>query len=139
MDQLSLFDFVGEDAMDSVGSKLQVVKAKFIGTESTDWVELFDGFDELYAITFSSGIDFTCKVVKKFKYAEIIFGCEDLAKIHNYNVEQQFSVVGIIYGDSNGGKSTFVKLLSKMMSNAKIKQNSSGDFTGSVIKLNIYK
>ena len=53
-----------------------------------------------------------------------------LAKIHNYNVEQQFPVVGIIYGDSNGGKSTFVKLLSKMMSNAKIKQNSSGDFTG---------
>lgn len=76
MDQLSLFDFVDEDAMDSVGSKLQVVKAKFIGTESTDWVELFDGFDELYAITFSSGIDFTCKVVKRFKYAEIIFGCD---------------------------------------------------------------
>ncbi len=41
-------------------------------------MELFDGFDELYAITFSSGIDFTCKVVKRFKYAEIIFGCEDV-------------------------------------------------------------
>ena len=78
MDQLSLFDFVDEDAMDNVGSKLQVVKAKFLKTESTDWVELFDGFDELYAITFSSGIDFTCKVVKRFKYAEIIFGCEDV-------------------------------------------------------------
>ena len=56
-----------------------------------------------------------------------------LARIHNYNVEQQFPVVGIIYGESNGGKSTFVKLLSKMMSNEKIRQNSSSDFTSSNI------
>ncbi len=76
--QLSLFDFVEDDAMDNSLSKLDVVKAQFIETKRTDWGELFDGYDELYAITFSSGIDFTCKVVKKFEYAEIIFGCEDV-------------------------------------------------------------
>lgn len=78
MDQMSLFDFVEEDAMDNTASKLDVVKAEFIATERTDWSSLFEGFDELYAITFSSGIDFTCQVVKKFEYAEIIFGCEDV-------------------------------------------------------------
>ncbi len=64
MDQLSLFDFAEEDAMDRPASKLDVVKAKFLETESRDWNELFDGYDELYAITFSSGIDFICRVVK---------------------------------------------------------------------------
>ncbi len=78
MDQMSLFDFVEDDAMDNSMSKLDVVKAKFIQTERTDWGTLFDGYDELYAITFSSGIDFTCQVVKKFSYSEVIFGCEDV-------------------------------------------------------------
>ena len=50
MDQMSLFDFVEEDAMDNTASKLDVVKAEFIGTERTDWSSLFEGFDELYAI-----------------------------------------------------------------------------------------
>lgn len=77
MDQVSLFDLVSDEDINPA-DKLDVVKAKFIQTEKTDWESLFDGFDELYAITFSSGIDFTCRVVKKFSYAEIIFGCEDI-------------------------------------------------------------
>ena len=40
-----------------------------------------------------------------------------------------FPVMGILYGDSNGGKSTFVSLLSKLMSGVKIPQNNSNDFT----------
>ncbi len=78
MDQISLFDMVEEDAMDNTGSKLDVVKSEFIRTERTDWGTLFDGFNELYAITFSSGIDFVCQLVKKFDHSEIIFGCEDV-------------------------------------------------------------
>jgi hypothetical protein len=49
MDQMSLFDFVEEDAMDNTASKLDVVKAEFIATERTDWSSLFEGYDELYA------------------------------------------------------------------------------------------
>ena len=116
MDQLSLFDFVDEDAMDSVGSKLQVVKAKFIGTESTDWVELFDGFDELYAITFSSGIDFTCKVVKRFKYAEIIFGCEDVI---NHGIATIMAVQQSLVETITKNKSA--NELSKMMEEEQLK------------------
>ena len=76
MEQMTLFDFVDVDVKDNSASKLDVVKAEFIQTERTDWSTLFEGFDELYAITFSSGIDFTCKLLKKFSYAEIIYGCE---------------------------------------------------------------
>lgn len=44
-----------------------------------------------------------------------------------------FPVVGILYGDSNGGKSTFINLLSKLMSGVKVTANSSNDFTGTNI------
>lgn len=45
-----------------------------------------------------------------------------------------FPVFGIIYGDSNGGKSTFTKLLSKMMCGQKIPLNSTSEFTSTEIE-----
>lgn len=51
---------------------LSVVKAIYADTVETNWEELFDGFDRLYAITFSSGIEFVNKVINKFSYAEVV-------------------------------------------------------------------
>ena len=45
-----------------------------------------------------------------------------------------FPVVGIIYGESNGGKSTFLRLLSKLMCNAKLPLNATADFTATNIE-----
>ena len=36
--------------------------------------DLFEGYDELYAITYSSGINFMSSILRDFKKAEIIFG-----------------------------------------------------------------
>ncbi len=44
-----------------------------------------------------------------------------------------FPVFGILYGESNGGKTTFIKLLSKMMTGAKVNLNTSEDFTATRI------
>ena len=44
---------------------LSVVKAVYADTVETNWEELFDGFDRLYAITFSSGIEFVNKVINE--------------------------------------------------------------------------
>ena len=80
MEQMSMFDLglVNRDAVNKAAPQIEIVKAQFIATEDSDWEKLFEGFDELYAITFSSGIDFASEVVKKFSYAEIIFGCEEV-------------------------------------------------------------
>lgn len=59
-----------------IHSPLKVVKATFNTDEHSNWSDLFSGYDELYAITFSSGIDFVNKVVKQFKHSTIIYGCE---------------------------------------------------------------
>lgn len=85
---LSLFD--ENDAQEILSNnKLNVVKMEYLGAESIEWNELFDGFDKLYAITFSSGINFVYKLLNMFEYSEVIFGCErvisfDLSSIIAY-------------------------------------------------------
>lgn len=71
--ELSLFDIVEET---EPTKKLNVVKATFIEATPLNWDELFKGYDEIYAITYSSGIDFISRVLPNFRYGEIIFGCE---------------------------------------------------------------
>lgn len=71
---------------------LNVVKAVYADTVETNLEELFDGFDRLYAITFSSGIEFVNKVINKFSYAEVVFGCEkiianDIAAIMSVQID----------------------------------------------------
>ena len=79
-EQINMFDFYSGEEEKAIGidipDSLKVVRASFEESVSTDWTQLFDGFDYLFAITFSSGIDFVNKVVSKFKHSVIVFGCE---------------------------------------------------------------
>lgn len=78
-DTISLFDADnGYSCVSSSGTKLEVVKLNYESAESVTWQELFAGFDSLYAITFSSGVNFVYKLLEMFDYAEIIFGCESV-------------------------------------------------------------
>ena len=53
-----------------------MTKLDYVSNELVSWRELFDGFDNIRAITFSSGIGFVNELLGMFPYAEIIFGCE---------------------------------------------------------------
>ncbi|GHU31411.1 hypothetical protein FACS1894172_06260 [Spirochaetia bacterium] len=61
-----------------VNGTITVVKADFLEAYSCSWDALFDGFNRFYAITYSSSVDFICKVLKKIASAEIIFGFEKI-------------------------------------------------------------
>ena len=76
--QLSLFDLNENEKERLESNLLPIVKATFVEPEKKTWIELFEGYDELYAITFSSGLGFVCNLLKKFEYAEVIFGQEDI-------------------------------------------------------------
>ena len=76
MEQMTLFDLT-ENPVEQA-DKLAVVKASFVAEEKRSWQELFDGFDELYAITYSSGLAFTSNLLQRFSYAEIIYGCDEI-------------------------------------------------------------
>ncbi|GMO27681.1 MAG: hypothetical protein Ta2B_08330 [Termitinemataceae bacterium] len=64
---------------------LDVVHAAFIESDRKSWQELFDGFETLHAITYSSDIDFMAKLVGKFQSAEIIFGFREVL---SYNLQE---------------------------------------------------
>lgn len=91
MDNLTLFDQIedSEIAMDGLfgSSKLDVVKMDFIEAETMSWKELFGGFDELHAITYSSGINFVYQLLDMFQKAEVVFGCEEII---SYSVPESF-------------------------------------------------
>lgn len=77
-EQLTLFDVMSDKIDISETNTLKVVNAKYINTVSTNWKNMFEGFDYLYGITFSSGIQFMEKVMDMFGHVEMIFGCEDV-------------------------------------------------------------
>ena len=78
MEQLSLFDSVYKEDITPVKAAITAVKASFETSKQVNWKELFEGYNEIKAITFSSGLDFTVELLKLFDYAEVIFGCEDI-------------------------------------------------------------
>ena len=57
-------------------NKLQAVSLRFDKVVETDWKELFNGYQRLYAITYSSSSSFINKLLPMFEEAEIIFGYE---------------------------------------------------------------
>lgn len=73
-----------EEAVTNI-NKLNVVELSFINGHSMGWQELFSGYDTLYAITYSSGLSFISKLLKYFKYGEIVFGNEH---VMSYSVSE---------------------------------------------------
>ena len=76
--ELNLFSAIDDDGNISDYETLEVISCAYNSNHRITWQELFNGYDELYAITFSSGIDFTAKLISKFEYAEIIYGCSEI-------------------------------------------------------------
>ena len=73
---LSLFDIV--EPKEITGPKVDVVRLDYVTAEPMTWQELFEGYQKLRAITFSSGINFVYNLLEMFEDAEIIFGCESV-------------------------------------------------------------
>ncbi len=74
--QLNFEDLIPEEVDAVKAGEISVVKADFSDHLRCGWRELFEGYDELYGITFSSGIPFMEKVIDMFSHVEMIFGCE---------------------------------------------------------------
>ena len=85
-EQIGLF---GEEQQinlsENVSNKLAVTKLDFVEGMYMSWQELFSGYNELYAITYSSGVGFISRLVEMFDRAEIIFGCE---QVMSYNLQE---------------------------------------------------
>lgn len=117
MENMQMSFLLDEEApLCEVTKKLNVVEAEFKNIYSMNWEDLFQGFDELYAITYSSGIDFISRVLPNFRYAEIIFGCEAVIEDNVAMIMSvQFSQLKFI------SKHKSAKMLSERMENNTLK------------------
>ncbi len=75
---LSMFD--ENNNMLSDEGTIKVMNLDYISSEITNWEELFKGYSTLYAVTYSSSIDFITKLLPLFEEVEIIFGFEKILK-----------------------------------------------------------
>lgn len=116
--EVSLFDFGNIEESVENGLKLvqkgriDVVKYDFLETETLFWMDLFSGFDELFAITYSSSTGFICQLVDMFKYSEIIFGNED---VMSYSLQEvmafQLKTIEKLRDDLSKTKVNLIKMV----------------------------
>ncbi|MDD7305802.1 MAG: phospholipase D family protein [Peptoniphilaceae bacterium] len=101
MEQTSLFDSSEnnpnldllelEEDQKKIGDKHKVYKTSFIETDFMSTDDIFSGFDEIRAITFSYDLAFVEKIMKMFEYGEIVLGGRFMvnrdSKLHELTAE----------------------------------------------------
>lgn len=97
--------FEEEDIHDD--NEIEVVELSFLGNQKAVWQDLFEGYDELKAITYSSSMHFVYKVTEMFSHSEIIFGNEvalsnDLAELISFQ-NQVYVTINQLKGNTKRG------------------------------------
>lgn len=80
--------------LDFGGNEINVVIAKYVDTVKTTWQELFSGFDELYALTYSIGMNQVEDIMENFKHGEVIIGSPSQIRLQPARIfaEQQYDI-----------------------------------------------
>ena len=82
--------------------KINIFNAQFLNIQSLDWTELFNGFEELYVITYSSSIRFMRQLFERFSYVETIFGFPEVMGTSQKRLSSlQLSVLKTLTSDKN--------------------------------------
>ena len=109
--QKGLFDDTEENK-----SLLHVVRTQFICEERKTWEELFEGYDKLYALTYSTDCRFMKKLFQKFEYSEVIFG---FPNVLNKETQSFFDVpLSVI---KYFGRNKNIKNIAEKISNGQVK------------------
>jgi hypothetical protein len=105
-------DLFGETARAEGRESLTVFHAELISTEKTNWRELFEGFDHLKAITYSSGLEAILQLAEMFTDVEITFGSERILSREHAALEQVTHIAeGYTFVDAVADQKAFVEQL----------------------------
>ncbi|MDO4468010.1 MAG: NgoFVII family restriction endonuclease [Bacillota bacterium] len=77
-EQIDIFSLGNEQTIPVSNSEIEVEELSYVSSKFMSWEELFSGYEDIKVITFSSGINFTYKLLDMFETAEVIFGCENV-------------------------------------------------------------
>ncbi len=93
---------------------LTVFHAELIESGPASWQDLFQGFDTLKAITFSSSIEFLVELLPQFKDAEIVFGSERiLSKEHLALTQASETVESYSFADALADQKILTEALAR--------------------------
>lgn len=115
-DDISLFGTENEISEETVntGSKLDLIKFKALKVDSVEkWQDLFAGFTELKAVTFSSSLGMIKWFCKNFQKLEIIFGNENVAGDKMRLLEEQYGLVSTLHKENAKSGNVITEKMSK--------------------------
>lgn len=91
---------------------LTVFRATMTSRQEASWRELFEGFDSLKAITYSSGLDLILELAGMFRDIEISFGSERILSRGHAILEQASHIArGYTFVDAIADQKAFVERL----------------------------
>ena len=94
MADLHVVDGSKQGELDFGGKGINVVIAKYVDTVETTWQELFFGYDEVYALTYSIGMNQVENLMEHFQRGEVIIGSPSQVRALPAQIlaEQQYDI-----------------------------------------------
>jgi hypothetical protein len=112
-------DLFAETKLESVTKPLTVFGAELTGCENVGWEDLFAGFANLKAITFSSSIELVLRLAQQLEDMEVVFGSESiLSKEHLALAQASQTVEAYGFADALIDHKVLVEALSRLLSRA---------------------
>jgi len=112
-------DLFAETRLESVTKPLTVFGAELTGCENVGWEDLFAGFTNLKAITFSSSIELLLRLAQQLEDMEVVFGSESiLSKEHLALAQASQTVEAYGFADALIDHKVLVEALSRLLSHA---------------------
>jgi hypothetical protein len=95
---------------------LTVFHAELLGSENTGWEELFEGFNTLKAITFSSSLEFLVSLASQFEDMEVVFGSERILSREHVALTQASEVAaGYSFPDAMADQKVLTEALGRWL------------------------
>jgi NgoFVII-like restriction endonuclease len=109
-------DLFGGAARAEGREPLTVFHVELLSREQTNWRELFQGFDHLRAITYSSGLEAILQLAEMFSDVEITFGSERILSREHAALEQVTQVAeGYTFVDAVADQKAFIETLAEYL------------------------
>jgi hypothetical protein len=105
-------ELFGETARAGTRALLTVFHAELLSQEQTNWRDLFNGFDHLKVITYSSSLEAILQLAEMFSDIEITFGSERILSREHAALEQASHIAeGYTFVDAVADQKVFIEKL----------------------------
>jgi hypothetical protein len=107
--------FADGEARSGTGT-LTVFRAELIAREQTSWMELFQGFCTLRAITFSSSLEMLLRLAERLDDMEVVFGSESILTREHLALAQASQTIQTYgFADALADQKALVEALARLL------------------------